>query len=613
MESKKRYYKENIKDRMFKNAANFWGVRNVENLDPLVKLLIEALASEIYKLSNEINNIETRILERIAHLLTPDILMSARPAHMLLYTQPLEIQGVVNKETGFYYDDPVFKQRNKVSDVSFYPVDIFPLIKAQVKAMVCGKSVYTVDDTLNKEILTRSSVKTEDLSQSIWIGIQLDPALETLSDLSFYFDFINIENKNEYFHLLPFTRWEHQSKPIRMSPGIYSLKDENADSGDMSLFSNYNLAYISDDGIKRFYNHRFLTIKDKLKVSDMRKEIFPPEVKPYFSEEAIAQLTEPLYWLRVNFPPSFDEEIIDRTIASVNVFPVANKSLRSQSSGNQKLANIIPLETDDKEYFLSVLSVTDSHNRHYKQLPFKDTEAQQYGTYSVKRGGTERFDARDAKEYISQLVDLLRDEGAAFSLIGKGFLEDMITDVESLIISLEQKLNDIHQNREIPSYLIIDSENKNEIIFVDYWVTNCEMVNGIKAGTFFAPYNETFVDSSLIVSLTPCTGGKGKPKPSNILDIYKYILTSRNRIYTAEDIINFCHNEFGDIIATAEVKKGVQVSSKPKEGLIRTIDVFVNPKQNFDPASSEDLKSNLHNLLIERSPDTFNYRIFVNK
>ncbi len=612
MENKKKYYKENIKDRMYKNAANFWGVRNIENLDPLVKLLIEALASEIYKLSNEVNDIETRILERIAHLLTPDILMSVRPAHMLLYTQPIETKGIVNKQTGFYYDNPVFKQRNKVSDVSFHPVDNFHLIKGSVKTMVCGRSIYTLNDILNKEILTRSNAKTEDLSYNIWIGLQLDPGIDSLRNLSFYFDFINIENKNEYFHLLPFTQWKHNGKPVQVAPGIFTLKDNALDNGDMSLFSSYNLAAISDESIKSFYNHRFLTIKDELKVSDMKKEIFPPELKPFFPDEILEQLTESVYWFHVNFPASFDEEIIDRTLASLNVFPVANKSLRSHSSGNQRLSNIIPLETDDKEYFLSVLSVTDSHNRQYKQLPFRDTETHQYGTYSVRRGGTERFDSRDAKEYIAQMVDLLRDEGAAFSLIGKGFLEDMITNVETLITSLEHKLNDINKNREIPSYLIIDSENKNEIIFVDYWVTNCEMVNGINAGTFFAPYNETFVDSSLIISLTPSTGGKGKPKSSNILDIYKYVLTSRDRIYTTEDIVNFCYSEFSDIISFVEVKKGVQVSSKPKEGLIRTIDVFIHPKHQFNLESSDDLKSNLYNLLIARSPDTFNYRIFVN-
>lgn len=612
MENKRRYSKETIKDRMFRNAVNYWGVRNMENLDPLVKLMIEALASEIYKLSNEINNIETRIIERIAHLLTPDILMLARPAHMLLYTQPIESESIVNRRTGFYYDDPVFKQKKKVTDISFYPVDIFPLVKGRVKTMVCGRNIYMLDKTLSKEILTRSIVRSENLSHRVWFGMELDNAIEFIENLSFYIDFINVENKNDYYHLLPYTQWQHNSVPLKITSGLYSPEDMDVNTGNMSLFVNYDLAKVSDHSIRNFYNPRFITIEDKLKVSEMKKEIFPTELKSYFQEEDIDQLTQPLYWFYVNFPPSFDEDIIDRTLISANVFPVANKRHKTQSSGNQKLSNILPLETSEKEHFLSVLSVVDSHNRQYKQLPFRDTEVQQYGTFSVKKGGTERFDSRNAKEYILQLLDLLREEGAAFSLVGKGFLEDLIADVGNVIMTLEQKLSDVTQDMEIPSYLIVDSENKSEILFVDYWVTNCEIANGIKAGTYFSPHNETFVESGLIFSLTPSTGGKGRPQTSNVLDIYKYVLTSRDRIYTIEDIVNFCYSEFGDIITSVKVKKGVQVSSKPKEGLIRTIDVFVDVKKHFEPKLFDDFRSNLHNLLIDKSPDTFNYRIFVN-
>ena len=150
MDNNRRYNKENIKDRMFKNAANLWGVRNVEDLDPLVKLLVESLASEIYKISNEVNNVEIRILERIARLLTPDIMLAARPAHMILQAQPVEDTLLLDKMMGFYYDDPIFNQKNKIN-VSFFPVDKFSLIKGRVKLLVCGRNVYSVDDRYNKK------------------------------------------------------------------------------------------------------------------------------------------------------------------------------------------------------------------------------------------------------------------------------------------------------------------------------------------------------------------------------------------------------------------------------------------------------------------------------
>ncbi|MDR3339936.1 MAG: hypothetical protein LBT25_07610 [Candidatus Symbiothrix sp.] len=611
MDNKKKYYKESIKDRMYKHAASFWGVRNIENFDPLVKLLIEALASEVYKLANEVNNIETRILERIAHLLTPDILMTVRPAHMLLHTQPTEVKGILNKQTGFYYGDPVFKQKNKVRELGFYPVDTFQLLQSSVKTLICGRNIYTLDQMLNKELFTRSTVRSEVFSRSVWIGLQLNPKIDSIKNLSVYFDFVNAENKNKYFHLLPFVEWQHKSQMIKVTQGIHTIKDA-IETGDISLFSNYDLANISDESIKKFYNHCFITLRDEIKVSNMEKECFPEELKSLFPEERIQQMQEPLYWFHLTFPPAFNDEIIDRIMASPNVFPVANKNSCSQISKELKLSNIIPLNTAEKESFLSIHSVVDTHNRQYKQLPFHDKETQHYGTYSIKRGGTERFDSRDAKEYVAYLTDLLRDEGASFSLLGKGFLEDLIDRIEDMILSVEQRLNAIDKKREIPSYLIIDSESDDELIYVDYWTTNCELANDIKAGTLFSPYTDTFVNQDLIISLTPSTGGKGLPDSTRVLDMYKYILTSRNRIYTSEDIINFCLSEFGDMIVSVDVKKGIMVSSKPKEGLIRTIDVFVSLKKLFDIGSSDELRDNIHNQLIEKSPDTYNYRIFIN-
>jgi len=614
MDYKKKFNKESIKDRMFKNAASFWGIRNIDNLDPLVKLFIEALASEIYTLSNEINTIETRILERVAYALTPDVKMSPRPAHMLLHSQPLEEKCDINKRTGFYYDNPVFKQKNKISDLSFYPVDGFQLVKSYVKTLICERNIYTLDKMLNREILSRSSVRSEIFTRTLWLGLDLDPKIENLKDISFYFDFINADNKNEYFHLLSFTQWQHNSETLKMTHGIHTVKEETETSG-ISMFPNYDPAIISDESIRQFYDHRFLTLRSNCKVSAMKKELFPEELIPLFSEYILSQMQEPLYWFKITFPPAFHEDIMERILVGTNVFPVANKGLRYQTSKNLKLTNTIPLYTGDKEYFLSVQSVYDSHNFQYKQLPFRDKDSGQYGTYSIKRGGTERFNSRDAKEQIDCLVDRLRDESTAFSQWGRGFLEKVIENLGTQIALLGQRIKSIEQDREISSYLIIDSElEHDEIIYVDYWITNCELVNDIKAGTLFSPYTETFVEPGLIISMTPCVGGKSRPSPMNVLDMYKYILTSRDSIYTSEDIINFCYSQYGDMIASVEVKKGIRVSSKPKEGLIRTIDVFIDMKKQYDmDNSSQDLKDNLYNALVEKSPDNYNFRIFINK
>ena len=59
--SEEKYNKEQIRNRMLKYAAAFWGIKKVENFDPVVKLMLEALANEVYTLGEDFTAIETRL------------------------------------------------------------------------------------------------------------------------------------------------------------------------------------------------------------------------------------------------------------------------------------------------------------------------------------------------------------------------------------------------------------------------------------------------------------------------------------------------------------------------------------------------------------------------
>ena len=49
------FTKESIKARMFKQAATLYDIRNIDGIDPLIRLLIEALSGEIFKLSGDMH------------------------------------------------------------------------------------------------------------------------------------------------------------------------------------------------------------------------------------------------------------------------------------------------------------------------------------------------------------------------------------------------------------------------------------------------------------------------------------------------------------------------------------------------------------------------------
>ncbi len=73
---------------MYRHAMNYWGIKKVENLDPLVKLLLEALSSELFGLSHEIEDSHNRMLDKIANMLTPDTLVHVHPAHGVCHALP---------------------------------------------------------------------------------------------------------------------------------------------------------------------------------------------------------------------------------------------------------------------------------------------------------------------------------------------------------------------------------------------------------------------------------------------------------------------------------------------------------------------------------------------
>lgn len=112
--------------------------------------------------------------------------------------------------------------------------------------------------------------------------------------------------------------------------------------------------------------------------------------------------------------------------------------------------------------------------------------------------------------------------------------------------------------------------------------------------------------------LKATTGGKTSAKRGERMEAYKYALTTRDQLFSIMDIESFCRMKFKEKIEYVKVKRGVGVSNKQKEGLIRTIDVHLVPTEEYrsilsDPVKQGELKTELE----KRSPELYNYRIVV--
>ena len=605
-----KYNKEQIRNRMLKYAATFWRIKKAENFDPVVKLLLEALAHEMYMLGEDFTAIETRLLEKTARILTPGILTSPFPAHGIVHASPVEPVYLITRESGMYYESDSLIRKLSTGSISFYPACDTLLHKADIRYMVCNDLLYRIDHTLEKTMIARTESRMT--PRTVWLGLAVDESITDLRNFSFYLDFPNLTENYEYLFLLPCTEWSVKGEQVVMQRGIYE-KDDTQDNPIRAFFQNYDAMFLIDKEIMEIYNKHFLSVQQSFPLDDSCKETLPEELYPCFKEAVREKMQDKLVWIKIQFPAHFTAEVMDELQAGINIVPVENKLLREQVTTLEDTFRVIPLRTDNYESLLSVHSVKDSDGKSYHELLYPEGNSKSgYGTYSIRKGGCERFDSRSAKELLCYLLDLLDDETHAFGSVSSIKLQALATQMEQLMAQMKQAVDNLNEFRETPYYLMIDQVSGKSQVTVKYWTTHCEIGNQIQAGVDLSPNATTYLDPRTLALISTTYGGKQAPQNRERIDIYKYGFISHGRVLTQNDIISFCKKELGELLVRTEIKNGVEISPMPSEGLIRTKEVRLILKEKLDdPSQEKQMKDNLRTKLSACSPDTFNYRIFI--
>ena len=608
--STEKYNKEQIRNRMLKYAATFWGIKKAENFDPVVKLLLEALANEMYMLGEDFTAIETRLLEKTARILTPGILTSPFPAHGIVHASPVEPVYLITRESGMYYESDSLSRKLPTGSISFYPACDTLLHKADIRYMVCNDILYRIDHTLEKTMIARTERRMS--PRTVWLGMVVDDPINDLRDFSFYLDFPNLTESYEYLFLLPCTEWSVKGEQVIMQRGIYE-REHVEENPIRAFFQNYDVMSIIDKEVMEIYNRHFLRVRQAFPIDDSFRETLPEELYPCFKDAVREKMQDRLVWMKVQFPAHFTAEVMDELHAGTNIVPVENKLLHEQVTSLEDTFRVIPLRTESHESLLSVHSVKDSEGKSYHELLYPDGNSKTgYGTYSIRKGGCERFDSRSAQELLCYLLDLLDDETHAFGSVPSIKLQALASQMEQLMAQMKQTADNMNEFRETPYYLMIDQQSGKGQITVKYWTTNCETGNRIQAGVDLSPNSTTYLDAKTLALVSTTYGGKQAPKNRERIDIYKYGFISHGRLLTQNDIASFCKKELGELLVHTEIRNGVEISPMPSEGLIRTKEVHLILREKLDePSQEKQMKDNLRTRLSASSPDTFNYRIFI--
>jgi hypothetical protein len=447
---------------------------------------------------------------------------------------------------------------------------------------------------------------------TFWLGLDLDENIANISGLSFYFDLYAVYNKEEYLNLLSYTAWSIGKDRLVMNKGISSQKEMPEDMA-LRLFSRYSLTNKINQSVTDRYNDHFLTIAEDCPVSD-KKEYFPAELAPDFSENIKEKTGKPLIWIKITCPHRISPDIIDSLLLSINAFPVLNKEFISKITEVNKAIPIIPVNTECNQSFLSVHNINDSSGTKYYDVPVNGGTAHGFGVYAMRRGGIERYRKQDGDEYLTKITDSLRNKVSSFFKNRndvKGDLRKIEYQVIRLINNLKRQQFQSREWSEVVNYLLIDPPKENDIYFTDYWVTNGNDANNIKAGSMFACISGLPVHPASVYSLSATKGGAYAPLGERKQNLYKNSLAQHDLLVTNEDIADFCLREFKESINKVEVSRGFMKSSDPKPGFVETTDVYLTPVKNMEEFVREKDREYFHRSLKEHSPATFNYRVFI--
>lgn len=565
---------------MLNHAASLWGVNNPHALDPFVKLLIDAFSTEIFKVNNEVSNIKTRMLHKLSHLLTPTLYTLPRPAHAIANAQPVEPYFILNPEQELFCKKNVsagdeYDIADTEMNIAFTTVDYVQLVQGRLATIVTGNYCYSIDEHLFKVPVVRCTGNALPHGE-MWLGIELNKEVHHLDELPLYFSGNGHEHHTWLYELLPYAAFYSGTQPLKVTPGM-KYHTERQRGGYREIFNEYSTFKKITGHIKTIYQQHFITLSGFPEDACKQASHFPEALLPYFDAGTInSQFKKNAIWIHIKFPPNYTREILESFHISINAFPVFNRAKRHTESGFNVSGNIIPLSTAPGEHYLSVHEVIDNDGKVFSEIPYAHTSALQKGLYSIRVGGIERFDTRSASDLINYMLEQTRDEVAAFSTLNREYVTAALRAIAQQMQQLQNRNSHVNRlTKNIPTYLVVEPHTTKGSIYTAYWITHCDWANNIRSGTRLNIYGNTALQPGSILLQTTTYAGEEQTRGNDAIQAFRYALTSRDRLVTVEDIRAYCMLQLGDLTKEVIVKKGTAVSTKPKEGFIRTLDVTI--------------------------------------
>lgn len=586
----KRYLR--IKERLLDRALDLWGIEDERQLDPVVDLLLEAVAFESFQLEETLARADAALLGRLSRLLIPQKWMLPRPAHGLLSVHPKSGEHLMELSPHDHFFVNRVVQGVKSPPLFFTPLYATQLLDAQIRYRLWGTQL---EELGRRRCYTEQAFAEEDRlgDHTLYLGIQI--AEENLV----HTDRLRLAILPERGELLPFLS-EIQAFDACEHPLV--IQAQNIPK------ASYEGHYVQD--LKEHYCHYLYEIElQESKASCSLTSLFP-KLKEELHE--LHDVASQLYWIRLEFPAVFTLDDMASMGVHLNTVPVINRRLIRKLHSLEREGRILSLSTSDQGHFLSIESLEDNLGKVY--IPRERSyEAGALGVYSLYFGDLERFDASDAQRQLRRVLQLVREEGNAFSAVDNSSFASVLKELQDRLTTLEKTVGKM-QSESGPSkaFLMTMPEAEAEHLALSYWESTGGLANGLSPQDIIQSLEpDKFVSASIRLR-TKTKGGRAAETEDMLIAHLRYGLLSKERIVTREDVKSYLKHRLGITLKQVDLRDGVTISQEPNKGLVRCTDVFLELVKQGTELNEEEqahLSSRLETELKERSVAHTTYKV----
>lgn len=591
-----------------------------QQFDPVVRFMAGALASELERVYQHLNDTESRLQKRLAKVLLPEYFHLPQPAHALAKANASSDALIIDESVAFEVD----VEDTEKEEVAFTPLFPTRILPAEIKLIVTENQVLAAAN--RPKIRRRGAGSQMEEVRKIALGFEASEPITNWQGASLYFNLRggNTEESEKalFFAAIPNSKCTFHGESLNAQKGL-SQKElilEDYLNGNERLQSM----------VRARYEHHFLTFTDQ--------EI--PEVNPILPQDFLLQwfansipdeaqvseivskvdpdLNKPMYWLEIQLAKPVEiTQVAARLSIQLNVFPVANRRLNGNKQGEHHyLRNNsikwVPLKP--KEDFVSIRRVFEEQPPEYQTFlfkPFAEFKEDRNPSYTLRHGGVGRWDDFNAWQRLAYVVGILQDNYKQKELIQEAATSLSLEDVHHLLgKKISKTAKDEKPTRDI--YVLLHAGISAGIrVRVEYWTSQGTAANNIAAKTSLKCISKqkSSLESDTIQLISASTDGHDPLNSTEQLNAMKNALLSRGRIVTREDVKVFCQSFLNDKLEEVKVVDGVGTDPRFDFGMTRLLEVQLKPSRKARKEEWEGICRQLQTLLEQKSTSSIPIKV----